>query len=70
MRRAFPPPLPTEALQQFQAMQLEGMGLKFMLPYLPEGASMEDAYQLYKRLGQASRTPCSILDAPLGIRRD
>lgn len=70
MRRAVPPPLPTEAIEQFQAMQLDGMGLKFMLPYLPEGASMDDAYHLYKRLGQASRTPCSILDAPLGIRRD
>ena len=70
MRRAFPPPLPAEALQQFQTMQLDGMGVKLMLRYLPQGASLEEAYRLYKRLGQASRTPCSILDAPLGIRRD
>jgi hypothetical protein len=70
MRRAVPPPLPTEALQQFQTMQRDGMGVKLMLPYLPQGASLEDAHRLYKRLGQESRTPCTILDAPLGIRRD
>ncbi len=70
MRRAFPPPLPVEALQQFQAMQLDGMGLRLLLPYLPEGASLDDAYRLYKRLGQESRTPCTILDGPLGVRRD
>jgi hypothetical protein len=49
---------------------MEGMGVKLMLRYLPPGASMEEACRLYKRLGQASRTPCSILDVPLGIRRD
>ena len=51
MRRAFPPPLPAEALQQFQTMQRDGMGVKLMLRYLPQGASMKDAYRLYKRLG-------------------
>jgi hypothetical protein len=70
MRRAFPPPLPAEALQQFETMHLEGMGVELMLRYLPQGASMEEAHQLYKRLGQASRAPCTFLDVPLGIRRD
>jgi DNA excision repair protein ERCC-4 len=40
--RAFPPPQPTEAIQQFQVMQMDGMGLRLLLPYLPEGASMDD----------------------------
>jgi hypothetical protein len=70
MRRAFPPPQPVEAIQQFQAMQMDGLGVELMLAYLPAGASLGEAYQLYKRLGQESRTPCTILDAPLGIRRD
>lgn len=70
MRRAFPPPPPVEAIQQFQAMQREGLALKLLLPFLPEGASLEEARRLYKRLGQQSRTPCTILDAPLGVPRD
>jgi hypothetical protein len=70
MRRAFPPPNSDEAIQQFENMQQEALGLKLMLPYLPEGSSLEDAHRLYKRLGQESRTPCRILDLPLGIHRD
>jgi hypothetical protein len=69
MRRAFPPPQPTEAIQQFQTMQQDGLALRLLLPYLPTGASLDDAYRLYQRLGQESRTPCTILDGPLGIRR-
>jgi hypothetical protein len=69
MRRAFLPPSPPEALDQFLVLQREGSGLRFMLPYLPEGATLEDARCLYQRLQQESRTPCTILDGPLGIRR-
>lgn len=70
MRRAHPPIESAEALRQYKEMQDSEMGLKFMLPYLPPGASMEEARRLYKRLGQASRTPCSFLDDPLEVRRD
>jgi hypothetical protein len=69
MRRIKPPPGPAEALRQFFAMQKAGMGLKLLLPYLPLGASMEEARVLYRRHGQESRTPCSFLDEELGIRR-
>lgn len=69
MRRAFPPPEPTEALRRFELLQREGLGLRCMLPYLPEGASLGDAYKLYKKLGQQSRRACTILDGPLGVKR-
>lgn len=69
MRRQSSPPEPDEALQQFYAMQQAGWGVKFMLSYLPPGASLDEARRLYQRLAQESRTPCSFLDEPLGIRR-
>lgn len=70
MRRAHPPLESSEALRQFKEMQTSEMGLKFMLPYLPQGASLEEARRLYKRLGQTSRTPCTFLDDQLGVQRD
>lgn len=70
MQFATPPPTPSEALLLFRAMQKDDLGLKFMLRYLPAGASMEDARRLYERLAQESRTPCRFLDVPLEIRRD
>jgi hypothetical protein len=70
MRRSFSQVQPPEALQQFQLMQEEALGLKLLLPYLPKGAGMEDAKTLHERLSQTSRTPCRFLDERLGIRRD
>jgi len=70
MRRMSPPPESADALRQFVDLQKAGMGLKFMLPYLPPGASLVEARRLYKRLGQESRTPCSFLDDQLGVQRD
>lgn len=70
MRRAHPPPEPSEALLQFEAMREDASGLVFMLAFLPKGSSPEDAKTLYKRLRQESRTPCACIDKPLGIRRD
>lgn len=69
MRRAFPPPEPAESLRRFELLQQEGLGLRCMLSYLPEGASLADAYKLYKKLGQQSRRPCAVLDGPLGVHR-
>lgn len=69
MKRAFPHPEPSLGLQQFQKMQEEALGLKLLLPYLPEGATMDDARALQERLTQLDRKPCSFLDGPLGIKR-
>lgn len=70
MRRAFPPPSPQEGLARFEALQRDGSGLRFLMAFLPQGASLEEARALYHRLRQESRTPSRLLDEPLGIRRD
>ena len=70
MRRRCIPPEPAEALRQVAEMHKVGLGLKVLLPYLPPGASLEDARRLFRRLQQASRTPCSFLDDDLGISRE
>ncbi len=70
MRRAFLPPSPQEGLARFEALQRDGSGLRFLLAFLPEGASLEEARALHQRLRQESRTPCRLLDGPLGIRRN
>lgn len=70
MRRTARPPETAEALRQFLELQQAGLGLKFLLPFLPPGASLEEARRLYRRLGQESRTPCSFLDEQLGVVRD
>lgn len=64
MRRIHPPPNPTEALRQFESMQKAAMGLKLLLPYLPPGASLEEARRLHRKLAQKGRPPCSFLEAP------
>jgi hypothetical protein len=69
MRRTHPPHQPSEGLRQFEEMWRAGLALKLFLPYLPEGSTTDDARRLYRRLTQQSRTPCSFLDADLGITR-
>jgi hypothetical protein len=51
-------------------MAKDGFALRALLPYLPPGATIEDARRLYKRLGQQSRQPSKLLDERYGVRRD
>ncbi|MHB1846276.1 MAG: hypothetical protein ACYCWW_15745 [Deltaproteobacteria bacterium] len=69
MRRRSPPPSIEESLRQFEAMLRSKEGLLRLLAQLPPGSTLEDARRLHEKVKQQSRTPCSFLDGPLGIRR-
>lgn len=62
MRRRQTPPGPEEGLRLFCLMAKEGLALRAFFPFLPPGATLEDALQLFKRLGQQSRKASKILD--------
>lgn len=69
MRRLRPPPGPEEGLRLFLLMAKEGFALRALLPYLPPGASLDEARLLYKRLHQQSRQPSKLMDERYGVRR-
>jgi hypothetical protein len=69
MRRLQTPPGPEEGLRQFCLMAKEGLALRALLPFLPPGATLEDARTLYKRLGQQGRRPSKLLDSRYGVQR-
>jgi hypothetical protein len=53
----------------FERMLRSLHGLRLLLAGMPEGSTLEDARLLHRKLKQAARTPCSFLDAELGIHR-
>ena len=69
MRRRQTPPGPEEGLRQFCLMAKEGVALRALLPFLPPGATLEDALKPYKYLGHQTRKSSKILDTRYGVRR-
>ena len=69
MRRWRTPPGPEEGLRLFCLMAKDAIALRALLPFLPSGATLEDARILYKRLGQQSRRASKLLDERYGVQR-
>ena len=61
---------PEQSLATMWRLMRDGQGLKWLRMQMPEGATLEDALRLRRKLAQLRRTPSPVLDEELGIERD
>ena len=60
---------PRQALEAVERMMQDGLGLRLLLGKLPDGATLDDAHALRRRILQRGRRPSRVLAPEGGARR-
>lgn len=58
-----------QALEALERMMREGLGLRLLLGKLPDGATLDDARALRRRILQSGRRPSRALAPGVGAER-